>query len=217
MKMKSLKNRIEFVPAVILFGVALVCVVIGMSGCGVSTSGIIVLTGTPPPGATGATGPAGQNGASIVEEAVSAPSGSCGTNPDGSNVTGSVVVMAQDDGSGSWNANENDQTSILLCNGSTGQTGATGATGSQGATGATGQNGSNGTNATLVTVVQFCENTTVYPSTFSEVGVCLGGQLYAVYSLNDGFLSLIPPGAYSSDGVNSSCTFTVGTNCTISQ
>lgn len=74
----------------------------------------------------------------------------------------------------------------------------------------------NGTNGTVVGVVQFCKNpVTTYPSTFNEVGFCINNTLYAVYSANGGFETTVLPGGYSSNGINSSCTFTVGPNCTI--
>lgn len=67
-----------------------------------------------------------------------------------------------------------------------------------------------------ITPVQFCPNVTpTYPTTFPEVAFCIQGNLYAVYSANDGFLTLIPPGVYSSNAVGSSCTFTVLNNCQI--
>jgi hypothetical protein len=75
-------------------------------------------------------------------------------------------------------------------------------------------NGTNGTAGTIVAPVQFCPAATSYPGTFSEVGFCIGGNLYAVYSANDGFLSAIPNGNYTSNGINSSCNFTV-TGCTV--
>jgi hypothetical protein len=98
-----------------------------------------------------------------------------------------------------------DGTESLVLNGTTG---ATGATGLQGPTGA---------NGTIVTAAQFCPGSTSYPNEFNEVGFCIGGNIYAVYSTNDGFLSEVPPGEYSSDGVNSSCTFTIGSNCQVTQ
>ena len=77
-------------------------------------------------------------------------------------------------------------------------------------------NGSNGTAGTLITPIQFCPGTTTYPTTFSEVGFCIDNTLWAVYSLNGGFMTEIVPGTYSSNGVNSSCTFIVSPNCTVS-
>jgi hypothetical protein len=95
--------------------------------------------------------------------------------------------------------------------------GPAGQTGSQGAPGLPGDSvtGPAGADGTQITPVQFCIGTPVYPSTFPETGLCINNQIYAVYSVNDGFLTLIPPGAYSSDGVNSSCNFTVLPNCQI--
>jgi hypothetical protein len=93
--------------------------------------------------------------------------------------------------------------------GSTGQTGATGATGPQGDPGAAG---------TVITAVQFCPGfTPTYSSDFPEVGLCIAGQLYGVYSTNGGFLALLPPGTYSSNGITATCTFTISDNCVVSQ
>jgi hypothetical protein len=63
--------------------------------------------------------------------------------------------------------------------------------------------------------VQFCSGTTMYPTEFNEVGICYLGNLYGVYSLNNGFLTLIPPGEYESNAVGSSCNFQVLPNCVI--
>lgn len=105
-----------------------------------------------------------------------------------------------------------------------GDTGAVGATGPQGVPGPAGANGSNGTNGTNgadaspVTIVPFCPGfTATYPSVFPEYGICLQNQLYGVYSANGGFMALLPPGTYSSNGINASCTFTIGANCQVTQ
>jgi len=88
--------------------------------------------------------------------------------------------------------------------------GAAGPSGPQGSPGPTGAPG------TSVTVVQFCNKCTpIYPSDFPEIGLCLGGNLYAVYSENDGFLTLVTPGNYYSNGINCSCNFTVKSNCEV--
>jgi hypothetical protein len=64
--------------------------------------------------------------------------------------------------------------------------------------------------------IQFCPNVTPsYPTTFPEVGFCINNLLYAVYSANDGFLTMIPPGYYDSNAIGSSCSFTVVPNCGI--
>lgn len=76
--------------------------------------------------------------------------------------------------------------------------------------------GSNGAPGTVVAPVQFCPGVqTTYPSTFAEIGFCIDNNLYAVYSINEGFLTLIPPGAYASNAVGSTCNFTVLPNCKI--
>lgn len=105
--------------------------------------------------------------------------------------------------------------SYLSCNGATGLTGADGQT-IIGPQGPAGSNGTNGIDATPITIVQFCIATPSYPTSFPEVGICLGGNLYAVYSQYDGFLVYVPPGVYHSHAVGSSCNFTVAANCQIS-
>jgi hypothetical protein len=65
-------------------------------------------------------------------------------------------------------------------------------------------------------MVQLCQSCVpVYPSTFAEVAFCIGGNLYGTYSANDGFSAELPPGAYSSDGINCSCSFVIGPNCAV--
>jgi len=76
-------------------------------------------------------------------------------------------------------------------------------------------NGSNGTPGTLITPIQFCPGTVSYPSVFPETGFCIQGNIYAVYSANDGFLTLLPPGVYTSNAIGNSCNFTVTANCTV--
>lgn len=86
----------------------------------------------------------------------------------------------------------------------------TGPTGNQGVQGATGSSG------TGVTTIQLCVGfIPSYPNVFPEYAVCIQNKLYGVYSANGGFLTYMPEGTYSSNGINSSCTFTVGHNCTI--
>lgn len=92
---------------------------------------------------------------------------------------------------------------ILSC-GQTGPVGPQGTTGPQGPAG------------TSIKIVQLCPGSTNYPTTFVEVAFCIENQLWAVYSLNNGFETLIPPGYYSSNALNSSCNFYVHENCQIS-
>lgn len=101
---------------------------------------------------------------------------------------------------------------IMVGCGPRGNAGYNGAVGPQGATGDT---GTPGTNATPVTIVQLCTATTAYPGTYSEIAFCVGGNLYGTYSANGGFSTELPPGVYNSNGINSSCTFTISANCVV--
>jgi hypothetical protein len=76
-------------------------------------------------------------------------------------------------------------------------------------------NGMNGSPGTVVAPLQFCPGTPSYPSKFIEVGFIINGSVYAVYSQNGGFMTLIPPGNYTSDGIGSSCNFTLNSNNTV--
>lgn len=105
------------------------------------------------------------------------------------------------------------------CSGHTGGQGIQGESiqgpvGPSGLGGEPGAQGLPGVDASGVTVVQLCPGTASY-GTFIEIGFCINSHLYATYSSNGGFSTEIFPGAYSSAGVNSSCSFTVGDNCTI--
>jgi hypothetical protein len=95
--------------------------------------------------------------------------------------------------------------SSMVCNGAIGATGANGAQGQAGAPGI------------VVTPVQLCPASFVatYPSVFPESALCVSNHLYGVYSANGGFLAVLPPGVYSSNGINASCTFTITANCGI--
>ena len=142
---------------------------------------------------------AGCSVASITDPTVAPNGGSVITCPDG---TSSVVLNGAQGSKG--------QTGL------TGATGATGATGGQGSQGQQGAQGVSGTPGTIITPVQFCSGfKQSYPSTFAESGLCIAGQMYGVYSANGGFLALLPPGEYSSDGINSSCNFTIYANCSL--
>lgn len=99
-------------------------------------------------------------------------------------------------------------------NGIDGQPGIQGATGT---TGPQGDRGPAGEDATPVTMVKLCPGTPVYPTTFIEYAFCIDSQLYATYSANGGFTTLLPPGRYTSNGINSRCDFTVAANCQVSQ
>jgi hypothetical protein len=99
-----------------------------------------------------------------------------------------------------------------------GTNGTNGRDGINGSNGTNGTNGINGSNGTTVVPVQFCPNVAPsYPRTFPEIGICIAHQLYGVYSANGGFMVLLPPGRYSSDGINASCVFTVLADCVVHQ
>lgn len=80
-----------------------------------------------------------------------------------------------------------------------------------------GKDGTNGTNATPVTMVQLCPSNFIptYPSVYPEYALCINGNLYAVYSIPNAFLTILPTGNYTSNGINASCTFTIKPNCVI--
>ncbi len=100
--------------------------------------------------------------------------------------------------------------------GAKGDTGAQGPVGSKGDTGAQGPKGDAGQAGSVVTPVQFCPNIkAAYPSYFPESGLCINNHMYGVYSANGGFLALLPPGRYSSDGINASCAFEILVNCEV--
>lgn len=72
------------------------------------------------------------------------------------------------------------------------------------------------TNGFTFQSIQFCPGVTPsYPTTFPEVGFCINNVLYAVYSANNGFLTVIPTGYYNSNAIGSACSFTVIPNCGI--
>lgn len=105
---------------------------------------------------------------------------------------------------------------LVACRGPEGIQGGTGERGLPGESivGPTGPAGSPGQDGTSVVPVQLCPGTPTYPSIFIEVGYCISGKLYAVYSAKDGFLTYLPDGEYSSDAIGSRCTFTVS-GCTV--
>lgn len=99
--------------------------------------------------------------------------------------------------------------------GSRGEQGVQGDKGDQGDVGAQGQQGNAGVDATPVTVVKLCPGVTTYPSIFVELGLCMSGKLYGVYSANGGLLVEFAPGSYFSNSIGSTCNFTVGANCQV--
>lgn len=80
-------------------------------------------------------------------------------------------------------------------------------------------NGADGTNGapgpSSFTLIKLCRETPSYPSTFPEYAIRIDNEVYGVYSANGGFLALLPPGQYSSAGINSSCTLTINADGSI--
>lgn len=99
--------------------------------------------------------------------------------------------------------------------GQQGLTGKGGTNGRDGLKGDTGASGHDGQNATPVTIVQLCPGVNSYSVIFVEVGICLQGKLYGVYSANGGFLTELLPGTYSSNAIGSACNLTIGANCVV--
>lgn len=78
-----------------------------------------------------------------------------------------------------------------------------------------GTNGGTGSPASSVTTINLCPGVTSYPSVFIEVALCVDDQLYAVYSIPGAFLTLIPPGVYTSNALGSACNLTVLEHCQV--
>jgi hypothetical protein len=112
-----------------------------------------------------------------------------------------------------------DGSTAKLTNGSNGAQGAQGISGLQGPVGPSGPQGIpglNGTNGTQIYMVQLCSGfTPTYPSVFPEYIEQIGTKDYGVYSANGGFWSYLPPGYYSSNGINASCSFTINVDGSI--
>lgn len=148
-------------------------------------------------------------GDSRFDSRIAGPKGDPGTPGKDASCTVTNIPSGPVLANGGANIVCSDGTNVLIANGAKGNTGSTGATG------ATGSQGVAGTPGTLISSVQLCPGTPSYPSKFIEVAFCISDQLYAVYSANDGFMTLIPPGAYSSNGIGSSCSLTVLAHCKV--
>lgn len=83
--------------------------------------------------------------------------------------------------------------------------------------GKNGLNGQAGTPGTVISTIKLCGADNSYPNTFTEDAICINNTLYGVMSVNGGFLTALPPGQYSSNGINSTCTFIVGANCKVTR
>lgn len=143
-----------------------------------------------PQGPKGEPGTNGKDGVSIVYQVVSASGVQCSNG-------GNVIMMARDTiTDNTWSPQDADQSAVLVCNG---------------------EDGTNGTNATSLSVVNFCGTQTVYPSAFSEVGLCVDNKIFAVYwDSHNAWLTEISPGNYRTTSSSVPCNFTVTANCGVS-
>ena len=155
---------------------------------------------------------------------VEADPGSCSVKqvaPSDQNPMGGSIITCPDGSSVLVSNGANGTNGVNGTNGIDGKDGKDGTNGTNGVDGqpgANGHDGANGLDGTQIQMVQFCQHSTgSYPSTFPEYGFCINSELWAVYSTNGGFLTKILPGDYTSNGVNSSCNFRVGSSCSVTQ
>lgn len=182
--------------------IIIILVTIGFVGCGGGPEQIYTTGSQGAQGPTGVQGPAGGNGSNGENSLIATGIATTIQCP-----TGGTIVKAGLDLNNNGTLDYSEVTSTaVICNGLQGAVGATGPQGIQGPA---------GVNGTVITPVKFCSQTSNYPSTFPEYGLCINNNLYAVYSANDGFLTYIPPGAYHSNAIGSICDFTVLPNCKI--
>jgi hypothetical protein len=98
-----------------------------------------------------------------------------------------------------------------------GSQGPQGVAGQTGPVGPQGEVGPQGVAGTSVSFDQLCPGfVPTYPTIFPEYAECVNGVLYGVYGENGGFWAELPPGTYSSDGINASCDLTIGADCSVS-
>lgn len=200
-----------------LFLVVLSCCTISLTSCSRLFIG--------PKGDTGQTGVSG--GSCSVTKAhgistITCPDGTSSTVSD-SKCTLTTVLASEALPYGGILVDCGDTQSVISngatgAQGEVGEQGASGTNGTNGTNGQAGQNGLNGLPGTLVTPIQFCTGfTPTYPSVFAESGICINNTIYGVYSSQGGFLAELPPGVYSSLGINTSCVFMIEYNCKVTQ
>lgn len=121
----------------------------------------------------------------------------------------SCSVMQALDGSGALISCDDDS-NVFVSNGAKGDKGDTGSQGPQGNT------GSPGMNATPVEFIKFCPGSVPSYGNFPEYGIKANGKVYAVYSANNGFLTLLSPGGYNTSSTGLNCNFTVHSDGSVS-
>lgn len=132
-------------------------------------------------------------------------------------VPGGAEVHCPDGSIASLQNGVDGVTGLQGIQGETGSTGTSGVKGATGNTGSTGGTGVNGVDTASISVVQLCSGVTTYPSSFAEVGMCISGDLYAVYwDGHNSWLTEIPPGNYASTSTSVPCDFCVTSGCNIS-
>lgn len=150
----------------------------------------------------------------IVSCSFQGPKGVSGDAPDAPKVTAQPAT-AGECGNGGTEIRINDVLASIICNGTDGLNGSNGSNGTDGTNGSNGTNGTNGTDLTPVQLIPLCPGVPTYPSVFVEYGICVGNNLYGVYSANNGFLALLPPGTYTSNAIGSSCNMIILPNCVV--
>lgn len=75
--------------------------------------------------------------------------------------------------------------------------------------GGIGEVGPRGADGAAIKVLKLCPGEPVYPSVFIETALLIDERVYAVMSVNGGFLAELPPGNYQSNAIGSRCNFTV--------
>jgi hypothetical protein len=207
---------------------SLILIMVGLSACG--PSAVFIATG--PAGATGSSGVDGSSCSATTLPVGSSVAPNGGTLVACTNGTSSVVLNGAIGAQGISGENGLNGSScsvsmlavgsvvapnggsLITCSDGTSNVVLNGAVGSQGIAGL---QGIPGTPGTVIEPIQFCQGfTQSYPSVFAENGLLINGIMYGIYSANGGFMAELPPGQYSSNGINASCTFTINANGTVS-
>lgn len=116
-------------------------------------------------------------------------------------------------------AKPKDGVSIAGPKGDQGEPGVAGSPGPQGSPGPIGVQGTPGVpgqDASGVTAVPLCTGQTVYPTSFAEYGLCIGNNLFGIYwDGTNAWLTMLPPGNYTSTSTSVPCTLTIGASCSV--
>lgn len=165
---------------------------------------VLLLLGCyPEQGIPGPAGPAGPPGLSLPAPSLSVLEASTQECADGGIVVSTTSYACASECV--------PQTTLLpVCNGATGIQGMPGAT----IIGPPGASGPAGLNGTTITVVQLCPGMSTYPGVFVEDALCVDNELYGAYSIPGAFLTALPDGEYTSQGIGSACNLII-TGCNV--